>query len=376
MRNELGDQYSEDLRELYRGRIPGGADLVCYWFEKARSLIDDERTQRAGLLATQGIRGGVNRQVLERIKQTGDIFWAYSDRNWVLDGAMVHVSMVGFDSGTEKHRLLDGEWTPTIHADLTNVADLTQATKLTENSALSFQGPVVVGPFDVDDVTAEHFRVMPNPHGRSNAEVVFPLVNAADLTGRSRNRYIIDFGQRSLQEAALFEAPFEHLSQHVKPIRDNNRDQQRRVYWWRHGRSGADLRNALSGKRRQRTTPRVSKHRLFVWTASDTIISDAVVSIAREDDYFFGVLHSRAHELRAHGLGTQLREAESGFRYTPTSTFEAFFAPPPLCFPRIACIMLFVISADAAPAIAVTRQPQMGWNREPPRHHPRPDRSG
>jgi hypothetical protein len=41
------------------------------------------------------------------------------------------------------------------------------------------------------------------------------------------------------------------------------------------------------------------------------------------------VLHSRAHELWARGTGTQLREAESGFRYTPTSTFETFPLPWP-----------------------------------------------
>ena len=47
---------------------------------------------RAGLLATQGIRGGANREVLKRIKDTGDIFFAESDRDWILDGANVHVS--------------------------------------------------------------------------------------------------------------------------------------------------------------------------------------------------------------------------------------------------------------------------------------------
>ena len=51
--------------------------------------------------------------------------------------------------------------------------------------------------------------------------------------------------------------------------------------------------------------------------------------IAREDDYFLGVLQSRAHELWARRQGTQLREAESGSRYTPTSTFETYPFPYP-----------------------------------------------
>jgi type II restriction/modification system DNA methylase subunit YeeA len=329
MRAELGDEYVDALRGFYEGRVPGGSDLVCYWFEKARAQIETGKAKRAGLLATQGIRGGVNRRVLERIKRVGDIFLAQSDRNWILDGATVHVSMVGFDNGSDDDRLLDGMRVQAINADLTGAVDLTQSQRLAENSGLSFQGPVVVGPFDIDSETASAFRLLPNPHDRSNEDVLFPLVNAADLTGKARNRFIIDFGQRSLEDAALYEAPFEYVRRNVKPLREKNRDRQRRTYWWRHGRSGADLHNALHGKRRQIASPRVSKHRLFVWIAPDTVVSDAVVSIARDDDYFFGVLHSKPHELWARAMGTQLREAESGFRYTPTTTFETFPFPWP-----------------------------------------------
>ena len=81
------------------------ADLCCYWFEKARQQIEKGKCKRAGLLATQGIRGGANREVLKRIKEDGDIFFAESDRDWILDGANVHVSMVGFDNGDGKEQM-------------------------------------------------------------------------------------------------------------------------------------------------------------------------------------------------------------------------------------------------------------------------------
>ncbi len=97
LRNELGDAYVAELFKLYAGKVPHECDLVCYWFEKARTQIERGNAKRAGLLATQAIRGGANRKVLESVKATGDIFWAQSDRDWVLDGATVHVSMVGFD---------------------------------------------------------------------------------------------------------------------------------------------------------------------------------------------------------------------------------------------------------------------------------------
>lgn len=96
IRQELGNAYVEALFHLYEGRVPAFADLVCYWFEHARELIEAGELQRAGLLATNSIRGGANRKVLERIKRSGDIFMAWSDRPWVLEGAAVRVSMVGF----------------------------------------------------------------------------------------------------------------------------------------------------------------------------------------------------------------------------------------------------------------------------------------
>ncbi len=45
---------------------------------------------------------------------------------------------------------------------------------------------------------------------------------------------------------------------------------------------------------------------------------------ARSDDYFFGVLQSRAHQVWALRQGTQL---ESRPRYTPTTCFETFPMP-------------------------------------------------
>src|ERR1035437_2250576 len=88
------------------------------------------RLKRSGLLATQGIRGGRGRDVLERIKRTGDIFFAYADEPWVLAGANVHISFVGQDDGSQPERTLNGGPVAVINADLTSGLDLTQARQL------------------------------------------------------------------------------------------------------------------------------------------------------------------------------------------------------------------------------------------------------
>ena len=100
MINALGESYVASLRCLFAGRVPGGADLVCYWFEKARIKLASGEAVRAGLVATNSIRGGANRVVLDRIHATGRIFEAWSDEPWILDGAAVRVSLISFTSET------------------------------------------------------------------------------------------------------------------------------------------------------------------------------------------------------------------------------------------------------------------------------------
>ena len=329
LRANLGDEYVDALFSVYHGRVSAEADLVCYWFEKARDMLDRECTKRVGLLATQGIRGGANRNVLRRIKESGDIFLAWSDQPWVLEGAAVHTSIVGFDDGSETVRELDGETVGSINANLMTGPDITEARRLKENRGAAFQGPVKVGSFDIPGSLAQEMLASPNPDSRDNRDVLSPWLNGRDVTERSRGKWIIDFQDMPLEQAALYEAPFEYVKKHVLPLREGNRDRQRRTNWWRLGRSGEDLRDAVRPLTRFIVTPRVSKHRVFVWVIPETLPDSAVVAIARDDDYAFGVLHSRFHEVWARAMGTQLREVESGFRYTPTTCFETFPFPEP-----------------------------------------------
>ena len=357
LRRELGDDYVDALFSVWDDRVPREADLCCYWFEKARAQIERGDAGRVGLLATQGIRGGKNRVSLERINDTGAIFWAQSDREWTLDGAAVRVSMVGFDDGSETDRELDGLKVPEIYANLRSGAtDVTRAQKLDENLGIAFMGDTKGGAFDIDRETANRLLRQPNPDGRDNADVVRPWINGRDITQRSRDMWIIDFPPGTdMEDAALYEAPFEYVKQHIRPSRLNSK---RRLYaeqWWMHMEPRPGFREAASGIDRYIATSQVAKHRLFVWVPTETLPANVVIAFARDDDYFFGVLHSRIHEVWARATGTQLREVESGFRYTPTTTFEKF------PFPRHAPDQRTAIS-DAARHLDELRR---GWLNPP-----------
>jgi type II restriction/modification system DNA methylase subunit YeeA len=202
--------------------------------------------------------------------------------------------------------------------------------RLPENIGIAFMGDTKGGPFDIDAKTAVGMLDIPNPDGRSNRDVVRPWVNSLDLTRRARNMWIIDFGSdRSEAEAALYEAPFEYVKQRVKPVRITNRRASYAQRWWLHVEPRSGMRSALAGLSRFIATPTVSKHRVFVWLDRATLPDHQLIAFARDDDYFLGVLHSSVHEVWARRLGTQLREVESGFRYTPTTTFETFPFPDP-----------------------------------------------
>jgi hypothetical protein len=326
MRGEMGGEYVKELRRTYADRIPGQSDLCCYWFEKARDLIEHKHCKRAGLLATQGIRGGANREVLKRIKLTGDIFFAQSDREWILAGANVHVSMIGFDDGLEKNRLLDGRQVMSINPNLSTEANITTSVVLTRNTKIGFIGVSMHGPFDIDQEQAIAMcRGGGNPTRLPNSNVVRPILNAFEITKRAQPRWVVAFDPGSQVEAAsLYEEPMRFVEETVRPIRIKNNRKTYRDHWWIHGEARPAMLQALHSLPRFLATPRVSKHRVFVWVSPEYLPSDATVAFARDDDYFFGLMHSKLHELWALTLGTRL---ETRPRYTPTTCFETFPFP-------------------------------------------------
>ena len=128
-------------------------------------------------------------------------------------------------------------------------------------------------------------------------------------------------------EAALYEAPFEYVREHVDQF-DVGFDvlDTETLVVARGGQSGHA--EGIRRPRRYIATPETAKHRLFVWLDPSILADHAVVVIARDDDYTFGILH---HGCMSCGRAARdsASEVESGFRYTPTTTFETFPFPHP-----------------------------------------------
>ena len=303
----LGEAYVARMFKTYAGRVPAEADLVCYWFEKAGRQIASAQAARAGLVATNSIRGGANRRAFEAATETRRIFEAWSDEPWVIDGAAVRVSLVCFSKADDEFVVgarLDGQPVDEIYTDLTarrgaTGVDLTGVRGLSENAGVAFMGDTKGGPFDVPgDQARAWLRLPSNPNGRPNADVLKPWVNGMDLTRRPAGKWIVDFGWVMPEsDAELYERPFGWVKERVHPMRQRNRLEAHRLAWWRHLRPRPEMWGALDGRSRYIATPTVAKHRLFVWYDARICPDHQLIVVARDDDVTFGILHSRFHEL-------------------------------------------------------------------------------
>ena len=303
----LGEEYVSRMFTTYAGRVPAEADLVCYWFEKAGRQIASGKAARAGLVATNSIRGGANRRALQAATDMRWILEAWSDEPWVIDGAAVRVSLVCFSRAADEFASgarLDGQLVDEIYTDLTARrggagVNLTKVQRLAANAGVAFMGDTKGGPFDVaGDQAREWLRLPANPNSRTNADVLKPWVNGMDLARRPAGKWIVDFGwSMSAGAAALYEEPFRWVKEHVHPMRQQNRRDAYREYWWRHVEPRQGMWGALAGLSRYIATPTVAKHRLFVWYDARICPDHQLIVIARDDDTTFGILHSRFHEL-------------------------------------------------------------------------------
>jgi hypothetical protein len=284
---------------------------------------------------------------------------AWSDNPWVLDGAAVRVSMIGFDGSEEQLKILDGSHVSQINSDLTSVqADLTSAVNLSENHNISFQGPSPKGSFDISENQARQMLSDPLNHS-----VIRPVMSAIDITQRSRSKWTIDFALMPIEQAKKYKLPFDYVKENVFPVRSENRRLTYAEKWWQYAEARPGMRHALKDLEYFIVTPRVSKHRIFVWAKPEILANDGTIVFAREDDYFFGVLHSHLHEIWALRLGTWLGKGNDP-RYTPTTTFETFPFPwPPRQEPGEAEDLRVKAIAEWARTLVAWRE---AWLNPPP----------
>eukprot|EP00752_Nemacystus_decipiens_P000877 g877.t1 len=343
MRQELGDGYAEACWAA-RPYIPGGADFVMHFWDKAAELVRTGKARRFGLITTNSITQTFSRRVIERHlgqKKPLSLALAIPDHPWLkgADRAAVRIAMTvgvpgdgpgllqtvvredALNSDAPKVALTSE--TGKIWSNLRLGADLSAAVALKANDGVCSPGVKLHGAGFI--VTPEQARALGLGKRPGLESHILNYRNGRDLTARPRGVMVIDLYPLAAEDVQTrFPEVFQWVADHVKPERDSNREAFRRRYWWWFGRTHKDLRAFLHGLSRYIATVETSKHRFFQFLDADVRPDNMLVNIASDDAFHLGVLSSRLHAAWALAMGGTLEDRP---RYNKTRCFDPFPFP-------------------------------------------------
>ncbi|HTN92510.1 MAG TPA: DNA methyltransferase [Sorangium sp.] len=328
-----GDVYAAWLERLHGATK--NTDLAAHFFRRAAALLGRRGT--VGLIATNTIaQGDTRRSGLQPLVEGGRavIYHAVRSAPWPGDAA-VHVAVVHLAVGMSPGdgappALLDGRPVRHINSHLRAMPERPDPRPLRASRDLCFIGCFLRGGgFVLTEGEGRSLRAGDPAAG----EVLRPFLGGEEVNSspsHSPHRYVIDFGERGLDEAGRWPALLAIVRSRVKPERDRLRstgvDAGHRARWWQFANPRPELRRRIAPLRRCLVAARVTKHLCFAFQPVDRTFSDQLCVFAIEDCARFAVLQSRAHEAWARLLSSTMGE---GLRYAPSDCVETFPFPRP-----------------------------------------------
>jgi hypothetical protein len=354
LRDNLGDGYVEALWKAYP-KMPQSADLVMFWWEKAAlaarayNAKTGKGTRRFGLITTNSLRQTFNRRVLEPHlndpKKPLSLLFAIPDHPWVdtLYGAAVRIAMTVGAAGNRAGRLLtlateskekseaDGRQVTFDHqigkvfANLQIGADVAGSKPLLANDGLASRGVALHGAGFIlkpDKARALGYQEEQNAKG-----LIRPYLNGRDVNQSSRGVFVIDTYPLSLSDLKVASPGiYQHLSDNVRPEREQNRETFRRENWHWFGRTHKEYRAFTEGLRRFIVTTETSKHRFFTFVDGNTRADNMLVAFGLEKADMLAMLSSRHHVEWALAAGGRLGYGNDP-RYNKSRCFDPFPFP-------------------------------------------------
>ena len=374
-----GADYSKRIKAAFPD-VPGRADFCVHWFRKTHEVL--KPGCRAGLVGTNSIRQNYSREggLDYIVNHGGTIVEAVSSQPWSGEAA-VHVSIVNWIKGdytgpkmlfrlTGQDR--EGPWEKEpikyINSSLSFVTDVASAVPLKTN-----QNPKPC--FEGQQPGHDGFRLDGNEHANLLAkepeanEVVFPYLNGDEMLGceyAHAPRFIIDFGNRSMDEAMRFKRTFARLKELVLPKwqanareelkttgKEKGEHQNRLKTWWLLKRPREQMLEAILPLPRFIACARVTKRPVFEFLSSRIRPDSSLTVFAFADDYSFGILQSGLHWAWFTAKCSTLTER---FRYTSDTVFDTFPWPQSPMLKNIRAV------AETARALRTLRREIMNTN--------------
>ena len=320
LRTVLGDEYTKKIYAQF-SEVKGQPDLCVFWFRKAAETLG--KNGRAGLVGTNSISqiSGKKASLDYLVNKGGIIHSAISTQEWSGDAA-VHVSIVNWAKEKPKKLLLDNIEVDMISTSLKAQISVDSAKILKVNKNYSFQACELAGKgFIVSEEEARAW-VSVNPEIQ---DVLKPMIDGKGLVNPlEKLDWVIDFNNMPIEEASEYKQPFERVRERVKPERDNNKRDTRRINWWKFGEKRPAMRKALSGLSCYFAIPKITKYVLFTLVDISILPCEANMVIASDDFYILGILTSKVHRLWVKAQSSTLK---GDTRYTNTTCFETFPFP-------------------------------------------------
>jgi hypothetical protein len=187
---------------------------------------------------------------------------------------------------------------------------------LPENTGLAFVGETVWPAALLTSREAQRLVSADNRCGRPNTDVLRRRIAVVD--GERHEEWQVDFPEPfTLQEAALYEEPFDHLQRHAPD--------------WKNPHANPALRRALARVSRYLAMPAHADVPDWTWIEDELIPDASLVVVARDDDFLHGMLASDAFAAwhRAHyATLSAVHLIESfPFPWAPATGLSALTAP-------------------------------------------------
>ncbi|MBD2036575.1 N-6 DNA methylase [Leptolyngbya sp. FACHB-321] len=330
-----GDEYVSWLSNQYV-ESKGSPDLVAYFFRKAFNLL---RLNGAfGLISTNTIaQGGTRNAGLKFICNSGGTIYNAQKRVKWPGLAAVVVSVLNVFKGTYyEEKTLNGRVTKLISSFLFHAGNNDDPEVLKTNQGKSFQGSIVLGMgFTFDDTSSDatsisemHRLIEKNPR---NAERIFPYIGGSEVNSsptQSHQRYVINFGEMSEDEARNWPDLMEILEEKVKPQRDEiiRRGKQIHEYdYWKFWDKRTEEYQAIAQQDRVLSISRVGNAFAFAFLPTGMVYNEKLVIFSFDKNSPFCILQSRTHEVWTRFFSSTLKD---DLQYTPSKCFETFPFPP------------------------------------------------
>ncbi len=347
MRRALGDGYVDSVRSTWP-EVPESADFVMHWWHIAAEAVRAGDSKRFGFITTNSIKQTFNRRVVQTqldAKNPLSLAFAIPDHPWVDagDGAQVRIAMTVGSTDTDNGRLLQvrdeyssdqdqdeievnlQEQQGRLFADLKTGANVAGSQRLNANAGISNRGVCLFGSGFI--VSQDEASALGLGKIAGLEQHIRHYRNGKDLTQTSRNAMVIDlFGLTADATRQSFPEVYQWILEKVKPERDQNKRDSRRINWWLFGETNPKIRHQLAGLPRYIATVETTKHRVFQFLGAEILPDNMLVNIACDDAANLGVLSSRPHTAWALAAGGRLGVGNDP-RYNKTRCFETFPFP-------------------------------------------------